>query len=322
VAIGVFLSDPAFASLACHGKDLFLELKAERPEALAAIEGASRAMPYGHGRFFKVSREGLPSSYVFGTLHLADPRITALPAQVSEALKDASTLLVEIKEEDPSKVSARIALAEARSVLLARPKQRPDRLLSKPDMLLLQKEVEDRHLSLPVKRLKPAFLALWLDTPQCALTSKHEVLDALLIEKAREHGTPIIALETVTEQVRGLDNLSSAEESQLLRSTIVQSQHAEDMLETSIQRYVANDPGGLVAWMRSPEIIAKQPESQTPPAFLDLLLDARSQRMAVKLAPYLEKGGAFIAIGAAHLPGEHGLLQLIAQKGYRIEPLE
>ena len=38
--------------------------------------------------------------------------------------------------------------------------------------------------------------------------------------------------------------------------------------------------------------------------------------------PLLKKGGAFIAIGAAHLPGKEGLLSLFETEGYRVDVLE
>ena len=51
--------------------------------------------------------------------------------------------------------------------------------------------------------------------------------------------------------------------------------------------------------------------------FRERLLDDRSQQMLKRLAPYLEAGNAFIAVGALHLPGDEGLLQELEAQGYR-----
>ena len=51
---------------------------------------------------------------------------------------------------------------------------------------------------------------------------------------------------------------------------------------------------------------------------MDRLLDQRNRRMAERLAPVLKQGKAFIAVGAAHLPGEAGLLYLLEKAGYRV----
>ena len=48
------------------------------------------------------------------------------------------------------------------------------------------------------------------------------------------------------------------------------------------------------------------------------LLDERNARMVERMAPRLTEGDAFIAVGALHLPGERGILNLLAERGYRI----
>jgi len=46
------------------------------------------------------------------------------------------------------------------------------------------------------------------------------------------------------------------------------------------------------------------------------LIDQRNVRMAQRMEPFLKKGKAFIAVGALHLPGKNGLLQLLREKGF------
>ena len=48
------------------------------------------------------------------------------------------------------------------------------------------------------------------------------------------------------------------------------------------------------------------------------VIDDRNQRMAERAQPMLQAGKAFIAVGALHLPGDKGLLNLLEQQGYRI----
>jgi uncharacterized protein YbaP (TraB family) len=44
--------------------------------------------------------------------------------------------------------------------------------------------------------------------------------------------------------------------------------------------------------------------------------------MRDRALPLLRQGSAFIAVGAAHLPGKEGLLRLLEEEGYRIEMIE
>ena len=48
------------------------------------------------------------------------------------------------------------------------------------------------------------------------------------------------------------------------------------------------------------------------------LIDQRNARMVTRMEPFLKRGQAFIAIGALHLPGEVGVLNLLAKQGYRV----
>ena len=48
------------------------------------------------------------------------------------------------------------------------------------------------------------------------------------------------------------------------------------------------------------------------------LIDERNLRMRDRLLPILEKGDAFVAVGAMHLSGETGLVELLRQSGYTV----
>ena len=118
----------------CGGRDLFPILEAQAPEAFAAIETDARAMPFAHGTLFRVSREGIPPSYVFGTLHLSDPRVVSFRRAVITALDRSKTVALELVETGAQLTqSIRKNPAAMRAALLARPDQRAGALLSKPD---------------------------------------------------------------------------------------------------------------------------------------------------------------------------------------------
>jgi len=52
--------------------------------------------------------------------------------------------------------------------------------------------------------------------------------------------------------------------------------------------------------------------------FDDMLLVGRNQTMAERAAPLVAEGGAFIAVGALHLPGKSGLIARFRAMGYRV----
>lgn len=54
---------------------------------------------------------------------------------------------------------------------------------------------------------------------------------------------------------------------------------------------------------------------------LDRLLAQRNRRLLEHLLPRLQAGNAFIAVGAGHLGGKHGLLRLLERLGWRLTPV-
>ena len=307
----------------CAGKDLFAELMTEAPAELAAIKNAGRSLPFSKGRLFRLSREGVAPSIVFGTLHLSDPRVTAFSSKVTEGIAAAQGVAVEFVEH--GKVSRRIARHAAVGTMRARMSQRPALLLSADELDLLNKALAQRRIDRQVAlNLSPFALVLLLDTPACAAATPGGALhaEALIEHIARSHRVPVTGLETLDSELKAGEDLPRDIARDLLVAGIVSAFRAEDVIETEIKLYVGGEIGTLVAWTKSARPIPGVPRSGFPPMFLAKLLDERNLRMRDASLPLLQRGAAFIAVGAAHLPGENGLLRLLELEGYRIERLE
>ncbi|WP_395665441.1 TraB/GumN family protein [Methylocella sp.] len=311
---------PAAPALAeCGGRDLFPLIAQTAPQELAAIEAEAEAAPFRRGLLFRVSRPGVAASYVFGTLHLADPRAARLKPAAAAALARAKTVAVESVETGAAlRRALKRAPAAFRAATRAAPQERPDALLDADDLARLDALAEAAGLDPAAARAtKAGALAVTLDLPACARSGDYA--DALIMREARRRGQRLVGLETMAEQLSGLGPLSDETARALLTATLLQAERGEDIVETALLRYAEDDPGALAAFMRAPEPLPGVAGSGTPQAFLALLLDARSARMAARAAPLLETGSAFVAVGAAHLPGEAGLLRRLERRGFVVE---
>jgi uncharacterized protein len=310
----------------CQGHDLFPTLKSDAPHTYAAVETVASTMPFGHGKLFRLSRTGSAPSYVFATLHLSDPRIINLSPQLRSALKGSRILALETIETGAVlREVIRKNPAAWRWATSATDDQRADRLLDKTDFARLEMLAASKGLPEPVaSKLKPSALALTLDLPACAISlpGQNTYVDELIAGFARENKIKTVGLETVIEQLGGLDGLPSETERDLLVAVLSQADRSEDVIETQIVLYKDGDTGGLLAWLRATDPIPGVAQAQMPPGFLDRLITQRNRRMHDRALPLLKKGGVFIAVGAAHLPGREGLLQLFEQDGYRVEFIE
>jgi hypothetical protein len=310
----------------CQGHDLFPALKTEAPAAYAAIESAASAMPFWHGKLFRLSRAGTEPSYVFATLHLSDPRITAFSPRLRDTLAGSKIVVLEsVETGDALRRAIRNNGAAWRRATVADENHRADRLLGKTDFAQLEALVARKGLSKSVAReFKPSTIALLLDLPACAvrLPGAKPYVDELVADIARENKIETIGLESMIEQLEILDSLPRDTERDLLIAVLRQADRGEDVVETMVARYAEGDIGRPLAWLRSAEPIPGVTEAQIPPAFLDRLITRRNQRMRDRALPLLRRGGAFIAVGAAHLPGKEGLLSLFEKDGYEVETIE
>lgn len=281
-------------------------------------------MPFRHGKLFRLSRAGSEPSYVFATLHLPDPRIMHFSPRLRAALK--SSKIVALESIETGEVLRRaIAKNSAawRRATVARADQRASLLLSKADFATLEALVAKRGLPKSIARtFKPSTLALLLDLPSCAIRKPggKPYVDQLIANLARENNIATVGLEPMIEQIDFPDELPPDDDRAILIAILRQADCGEDFIATAIARYIDGDIGLLLAWTRSPQPFPGV--TAFPPAFFDQLITRRNHLMHDRALPLVSRGGAFIAVGATHLPGTEGLLSLFARDGFKIEAIE
>jgi uncharacterized protein len=308
----------------CHGHDLFPTLKSEAPAAYAAIETAASAMPFRHGKLFRLSHAATEPSYLFATLHLSDPRITSLSPRLIAALTHSKIVVLETVETgDVLRRVIRNDRAAWRRATVARENERADNLLDETEFKQLEALVARSGLPESMAReLKASTLALLLDVSACRLPETKPYLDKLVANIALESRIETVGLESMIEQIEILNGLPRETERDLLIAVLRRADRSEDFVETEIARYAEGDIGGLLAWLQSAEPIRGLTQAQIPPAFGDRLIALRNRRMRDRALSFLRRGGAFIAVGAVHLPGKEGLLSLLESEGYHVDALE
>ncbi|HJP35659.1 MAG TPA: TraB/GumN family protein, partial [Gammaproteobacteria bacterium] len=140
-------------------------------------------------------------------------------------------------------------------------------------------------------------------------------LDLLLLRVARQGGKEVFGLESIGEQVAVFDGLAISDQTELLEQAVCHYGEFQSEIEKMIGHYVSRD---LSAMMR----MSMRYRSPLNDRFLDVVLWQRNRRMAERMLPHLQKGGAFIAVGALHLPGVDGVLDLLVKRGYDVQPID
>lgn len=262
---------------------------------------------FSKGLLWKIEKTNTRPSYVFGTIHLDDARVTDLPAPVKETFARSRSFTMEmIIDEASTQIFATWMLLEDGDDLKT--------LLGEP---LFAKTTEVmREYGMPSEitaRFKPWALMLTLILPK---TRQGVIVDYVLYQEALQQHKPVHQLESVEEQISVFDGLPMKVQVGLLKQTVAHHDLIPGIVEKSIQAYLKRDLGAM--WEINNSMMEDEADKNLNEAFLQRVLYDRNQRMVGRMQPRLAEGGAFIAVGALHLYGDKGVLSLLQSRGYQV----
>ena len=283
--------------------------------SLLPLAGAqAEGRPYGQGRFWKIERDGVEPSYLLGTMHASLPRVVAVPPSVTQALDGSQRVVLEVVFDGQTE------MALARSMVLTDGRGLSD--MVGPEVFTRVTEVGARY-GLPgqqINVLKPWAVTALFSLPADELARQASgalPLDRVLQDRAAGRGLPVLGLETVDEQLSVFTGMSEADQVALLESALALNGQVEEIFARMTESYLAGDLDGLHAMA---EEQAAGADPRLAALFQERLIEARNYRMAERLDPHLAKGGVFAAVGALHLSGEEGVLNLLVKQGYKVQP--
>jgi len=316
----VLVSQARAEAASCVGRDLLAQIEAGQPETFARLKAEAAAVPNGAGLLWKVEKAGVEPSWLFGTMHLTDPRVTDLTTAARVAYESARTVVIETTDIlDQSKMMAAMI-------------ERPDLMMYTDGATLTsglppeKAKIIDDALSargIPpasVARMKPWMLAATLSIPACETARKAAgmpILDVKLAEDAKADGKPVKGLETVIGQLDAMASLPIAMHIDGLIATLELGDRILDVFETMIVLYEREEVGMIWPLFRT---VLPEGDAVAYEAFETVMIDARNAIMRDNAIPFLDAGGAFIAVGALHLPGERGLVEMLRGSGYAVTP--
>jgi uncharacterized protein len=280
------------------------QFAAVRHAAAAELQQAS----YDKGLLWRIEKPGIAPSYLFGTVHVADKRVLALPDIVRKQLDDAHSFTMEVALDAPNvaALAARMIYTDGRNL----PGVAGEELFRKVVPLMAALGVPEELARL----FKPWAATLMLAVPQ---QQPEELLDATLQRAAVQQGKPVHFLETVDDQVAAFEQMPESDQVALLEYTIETRDELPEATEQLLQAYLDRDLGRM--WRLSEESVKDRPElKRVNDVFAQRLLFDRNVHMSERMQPWLEEGNAFVAVGALHLYGGQGLLALLARDGYTV----
>ncbi|EKF18960.1 TraB/GumN family protein [Nitratireductor pacificus] len=319
---GLLAATPVAArDIACTGQSLLTELAAENPDLLREVRRKAAETPNGKGLLWRVEKDGVAPSYLFGTMHMSDPRIVDLPDAAQVAFDAAERVVIETTDILDQKAMAAAMFQRPDLTMFTGDETLADHL-SQDDRTVVENALAERGVPFAsVRKMKPWMLIALVALPACEVARKDaglSVLDVKLAQEAQANGKELLGLESAVEQLSAMASLPMEMHARGLVETLALGDRLDDVMETMVALYLEGETG--MFW---PLIRAAFPDQDAGEAdyaaFDQAMVRARNGVMAERAMPILERGNAFIAVGALHLPGAEGLVERLRRAGYSVE---
>ncbi|HTO16838.1 MAG TPA: TraB/GumN family protein [Edaphocola sp.] len=263
---------------------------------------------------WKVSGNGLQKpSYVFGTIHIICKDDYFWTPAMEKAYKDADKVCMEMKLDDPA-LQMKIA-----GGLMNMSGKKLNEYFTEIEYKDLEAYFEKNVSMLPVTALpmmKPVFVYTLMSTNMftCEETKSYE---SELMGKANADKKEINGLESAEDQLGFLTSMN------------------EDSVVATIKTMINIEPGKsdsinhqfveMIKAYKNQDLSAiSQSIDMQSGAYLDkdIMLVNRNKNWISAMEEMMKKDKVFFAVGAAHLVGGNGVLNLLRQAGYKVEPIK
>ena len=260
------------------------------------------------GTLWKVQRPyDNKASYLLGTIHSDDPAVTRLPARVEQVFSGAKSFTAELELDISTMLQAQL------QTMLPADQRLQDMLGQKRYQQSVKLLVQHGVPEIMAMRMKPWAIAAQLSMPK---PSSGLFLDLQLYQQAVDRGLPTYGLESIDEQLNTFERLTLAQQIAFLDDAIARHKDLPQTIERLIALYLQRDLDGMLAFSDSQLAMGNQSVNEV---FKKDLIENRNRTMVLRMQPRLSEGDAFIAVGALHLPGKNGILNLLRQQGYQVE---
>ena len=257
---------------------------------------------------WKISGNDLEQpSYLFGTIHVICGSQFYMDERIENAVNETDTLMLEIDMSSPQTM------------------MRLQQLMVNPQGPYLQDHLSEEQLATvdeyfienfgagvaQLGVLKPMALnsMVLVGGLPCDDVKSYEVV---LAEMAENQEMSLAELESVEFQMSIFDDIPLAEQVEWLWEMIDDEEHTQAQMAAMVDAYLSEDVDRLLTFMK------EDPQFQD---YFEVLLDDRNVNWIAPIREQIHSESTFIAVGAGHLAGDMGVIQLLREAGYEVEAI-
>jgi len=256
---------------------------------------------------WRISGNGLQTpSYLFGTMHLTDKRLFNFDDSVYRAIEQSKGLAIEVNPDEMAAYYVNEMFDEIQD------SKSVNEILSDKDFKKYSKSLS-KKFGKPAEEITAKDIVEEKNKWVNEYLKKGEMptfVDAYLYNIARRQGKWVGGIEDIADQADLLEEMIDKTDIEVLLAGENEAE-SKSYLEAMINVYTAQDIYKLDSMMNDSYNASKK----------DRLLIKRNIKMAMRMDSLAAERSMFFAVGAAHLPGQDGVIDLLRKRGFTVEPV-
>jgi len=307
------------AHAACRGADLRDHLP---PSETAWLARQMAATPYSTGNHWVARKDG-QSLHVIGTMHSGDSRMARVMRRLRPIIAQADAVYFEVTRAEMNLVKDQMKIRP--EAFLLPPGRRLQQLMSPKSWEQFELFAAMSNADMEtIQRMQPWALSLFLIPGGCRPFGfgLKRGLDDRIERFAARKGIPVGGLETAGTGFSALARLSLRDQVRMLENEVAFLLSDAPENATAVEAYF--DESVWQAFLLEPRIasqyigVSAKELTRLDRAFYGNMLGWRN-KLWIKTIQQIKGEQVVIAVGAAHLPGKEGILNLLKQRGYSLE---
>ena len=249
------------------------------------------------------------TSYIFGTMHLIPKDDFIFPETLKEKVKSTDILVMEIGGLSEQMKAMQFMMLDSGSMFDYFSKEQLDSIFTYTKKNL---GFEEEQMKLAFGKMKP-FVLLQLFTKD-AFGENPESYEMTLEKIAKANEIEVLGLETIEEQIGFIDNLSQDIQVEMIMDALRSHDKGMKEMRELTDIYLSQDIEKIHSYTVSSDVSSQE--------FEEDLLNNRNKNWIAPIKKIIKKNKAFIAVGAAHLGGPNGIIELLKAEGYTLTPIK
>lgn len=259
------------------------------------------------------------TSYLFGSIHISDERVFNVNKYFNRVFDKAELVALELNLDSINTFDMLNYIMMDSSLTLKK--------IMPPAKYDYVKKYFEEKLGQPiqfVERFQPIYTSTILQTGESDSKTSGKSLDETIFINAKKANKKVIGLEKASEQIAAFSSFPYRTQADILYHTVkdLSENKPTNSMEELILLYIKQDLKGLNEEINQYSFENDPSLQKFAEVLNQKLIIERNSKMLQRSIPLVKKNRTLIVVGAAHLPGNNGLIELYRKQGYLVRPLK